>query len=43
MELWRLMHPAAGRVKGLRRTPLDRLRLWMRRRRVDDLAGVRTW
>lgn len=42
MELWQLMHPAAGRVKGMRRTPLGCFRLWLRRRRVDDLAGVRT-
>ena len=43
MELWQLMNPAAGRVNGLRRTPLARFRLWMRRRRVDDLAGLREW
>jgi hypothetical protein len=35
MELWQLMHPAAGRVKGLRRTPLDRLRRWLRNKRGE--------
>jgi hypothetical protein len=42
VEMWQLMNPAAGRVRGLRRTPIQKLRLWLRRRRVDDLAGVRT-
>ena len=35
MELWQLMHPAAGRVKGLRRTPLQWLRLRLKNRRGD--------
>ena len=29
-ELWQLMHPAAKRIKGLRRTPLGRFRVWLR-------------
>ena len=41
MTLWQLMHPAAGYIRG-NQTLLSRLRLWLRRRRTDDLAGVRT-
>ena len=35
MELWQLMHPAAGRIKGLRRTLLQRVRLWLKHRRGE--------
>jgi hypothetical protein len=35
MELWQLMHPAAGRVKGLHRTPLSWLRVRLRYRRGE--------
>ena len=41
MTLWQQMHPAAGHIKG-NSTLLSGLRLWLRRRRMDDLAGVRT-
>lgn len=41
MELWQYMNPAAGRHKPRRRTLIERFRLWRRRRRVDDLAGIR--
>lgn len=30
MELWQMMHPAAGRIRGLRYTPFQRLRVWWR-------------
>lgn len=35
MELWKLMHPAAGIVRGLRRSPVDRVRHWLRFRRGE--------
>lgn len=35
VELWQLMHPAARRVKGLRRTLLGRFRQWLRNRRGE--------
>lgn len=41
MELWQLMHPAAH-SRWRRMTLAARFRLWRRRRKVDDLAGVRT-
>ena len=41
MTLWEVMHPAAGHIKG-NRTLLSGFRLWLRRRKVDDLANVRT-
>lgn len=41
MELWQLMHPAAN-PRWHRMTLLERFRLWRRRCKVDDLAGVRT-
>lgn len=42
MELWQYMHPAAGKYRGTWQTPLARLRLWIRRRKADDLANART-
>lgn len=41
MTLFQLMHPAAGYIRG-NQTFLSGLRLWLRRRRSDDLSGVRT-
>lgn len=35
VELWKLMHPAAGRIKGLRRTPISRIKVWLQYRRGD--------
>lgn len=32
MELWKMMNPAAGRIKTLRRSPLEWLRVRMRYR-----------
>lgn len=32
MEFWQLMHPAAGKIRSLRRTPLGWLRNLMRKR-----------
>ena len=34
--------PGAHKIKGHRVTLAARVRLWLRRRRVCDLAGVRT-
>ena len=39
-ELWQYMYPACGRYKPRRRTLLESFRLWRRRRRIDDLAGI---
>ena len=35
MELWQMMHPAAGRIKGLHSTPLARFRVWLRYKRGE--------
>ena len=40
MEWWQ-KYPAAGRIRGMRRTVLDRIRLRRRRRTQDDLAFLR--
>ena len=32
-----------GRSRWVRMTLMDRIRLWRRRRRQDDLAGLRGW
>ena len=34
-ELWQLMHPAAGRIKGIHRPLIDRLRAWLRFKRGE--------
>lgn len=34
--------PGARKIKARRQTLAARFRLWKRRRRTDDLAGVRT-
>lgn len=34
--------PGAHKIKGQRQTLAARFRLWKRRRKVCDLAGVRT-
>ena len=41
VELWQLMNPAAGRVRGNRVTLFGRFRLWKRRRRSYDLEFLR--
>lgn len=40
MEWW-MMYPAAGKIKGIRRSLLDRIRFHRRRRVMDDLAFLR--
>ena len=41
LTLWQMMHPAAGRING-NQTLFSGFRLWLRRRKRDDLSGVRT-
>lgn len=33
----------SGQARPRRMTLMDRMRLWRRRRRMDDLAGARGW
>lgn len=40
MEWWQ-MYPAAGRIRGIRRSLIDRIRFRRRRRAMDDLAFLR--
>lgn len=37
------MTAGIGKANLIRMTLMDRIRLWRRRRRQDDLAGLRGW